>query len=128
MGLQGFENELFRNLSGGQQQRILLARALVAKPDILVLDEPTNGMDLVSETAVMNIVSKIHQEMNVTILLVTHLLHLVARYAKTVGIIQEQKLFFGDTKAVLTTKNLSALYGIDVKVESVNGQMVVLIP
>ena len=128
VGLLHFERELFRNLSGGQQQRVLLARALVGKPDILILDEPTNGMDLVSEAAVLNMVSKVHEELHITVLFVTHLLHLVARYAKTVGIIQDQKLLFGETAEVLTTKNLTALYGIPVQVESVKGQTVVLMP
>ena len=128
VGLLHFEKELFRNLSGGQQQRVLLARALVGKPDILILDEPTNGMDLASEVAVLNIVKEVHERTKMTILFVTHLLHLVARYAKKVGIIQDQKLSFGETSMVLTTENLSSLYKMKVEVVKIENHTVVLMP
>ena len=128
VGLLHFENELFRNLSGGQQQRVLLARALVGKPDILILDEPTNGMDLASEVAVLNIVSEVHERTQMTILFVTHMLHLVARYAKTVGIIQDQKLSFGETDQIITTENLSSLYKMRVEAVKIQNHTVVLMP
>ena len=53
VGAESLGSQLFRSLSGGQQQRVLLARALAADPDVLVLDEPTAGMDLASEAAIL---------------------------------------------------------------------------
>ena len=105
-----------------------MARALVGKPDILILDEPTNGMDLASEVAVLNIVSEVHERTQMTILFVTHMLHLVARYAKTVGIIQDQKLSFGETDQIITTENLSSLYKMRVEAVKIQNHTVVLMP
>ena len=72
---------LFRSLSGGQQQRVLLARALAAEPDLLVLDEPTAGMDIASEAAILEFLRELNRSTGVTILIVTHMLSLVINFA-----------------------------------------------
>jgi len=56
----GFASQRFSQLSGGQKQRILIARALATKPDILVLDEPTAGVDVVATRALLEFISQIH--------------------------------------------------------------------
>jgi len=126
VGLTNKENFLFHQLSGGQQQRVLLARALVGNPDVLILDEPTNGMDLVSEASVMHIIQKIHGETGMTTILVTHLLHVVAEHARTVGLIRGDSIDFGPTKELLTSKHLSELYGTPISVGHVSGKTVVV--
>ena len=74
----------FRSLSGGQQQRVLLARALVAHPDLLVLDEPTSGMDIASEAAIKEFLKDLNRRDGVTVLIVTHLLPLVLNLASSI--------------------------------------------
>jgi ABC-type Mn2+/Zn2+ transport system ATPase subunit len=125
VGLESRAKSVFSVLSGGQQQRVLLARALVSKPDLLILDEPTNGMDIVSEDSVMKVVRKIHEERGMTIILVTHLLPLVAHHANRVGLIHGDRMESGETKDLITTERLSRLYGVPVQVAQVSGHTVV---
>jgi len=116
---------LFHELSGGQQQRVLLARAIVSRPDVLILDEPTNGMDLVSEASVMETVRTIH-ESGMTVIIVTHLLHVVAQYATELGLIKEDRIEFGTTSELLTSEHLTELYRTKIAVTSVQGKTVVM--
>ena len=62
----------YRNLSGGQKQRVLIARALVSAPHLLLLDEPTSGMDLAGETAVMQLIHRLHAQRSLTVVMVSH--------------------------------------------------------
>ncbi|MFP4499190.1 MAG: metal ABC transporter ATP-binding protein [Vulcanimicrobiota bacterium] len=104
----------FRELSGGQKQRTLIARALAAEPGILVLDEPTNGMDIKSEKAIMDILKNLNEK-GMTIIMVTHLLNLVANYAKKVMLINNI-LEIGSMEEILNPENLSETYSIPVGV------------
>ncbi len=72
MGIYDLRNRAVSSLSGGQQQRVRLAKALVGQPDLLVLDEPTTGMDVSSRDAFLEEVNKLHRERGMTIVLVTH--------------------------------------------------------
>ena len=60
VGVEDLAGRVFRDLSGGQKQRVLIARALASHPDVLVLDEPTNGMDLASRVAMLDLIDTLH--------------------------------------------------------------------
>jgi ABC-type Mn2+/Zn2+ transport system ATPase subunit len=128
VGLAEKSGFLFSELSGGQQQRTLLARALVGHPDVLILDEPTNGMDLVSEAFVMESVDEIHKKTGMAIIIVTHLLHVVAQHARELGLIQGDRVEFGPTDSLLTTRHLTELYGRPIVVSKAEGKTVVIAP
>jgi ABC-type Mn2+/Zn2+ transport system ATPase subunit len=126
VGLSQKSDSLFHELSGGQQQRTLLARALISRPDILILDEPTNGMDIVSESSVMETIKDIHEKTGMTIIIVTHLLHVVAHYASELGLIKGNQIEFGTTQKLLTSEHLTALYGTNIVVTQLQGKTVVM--
>jgi zinc transport system ATP-binding protein len=72
VGMETYAKRLFGELSGGQQQRVMLARVLVGKPEIMLLDEPTTGVDAASAASLCQLLTKLNQETGLTILMVTH--------------------------------------------------------
>ena len=123
-GVADLARRPLRDLSGGQRQRVLLARALVARPDVLVLDEPTNDLDLRGEHEVLEVVRQLHAEGR-AVLLVTHQLGVVARLARTLALIDGRRLESGPAAELLTPARLSRLYGVEVAVGQVAGRPVI---
>ncbi|HUK55064.1 MAG TPA: metal ABC transporter ATP-binding protein [Nitrospiria bacterium] len=100
----------FAELSGGQKQRVLIARALAARPGILVLDEPTAGVDHATTRAVMDFISQIRQERKITVLLVTHDFAAVRRHADQVVWLHEGKVFQGTAHDLLTPERMTKIF------------------
>jgi ABC-type Mn2+/Zn2+ transport system ATPase subunit len=117
----------YRSLSGGQQQRVLLARALVAEPDLLVLDEPTAGMDIASEAGTVEFLRDLNRRAGVTILLVTHLLPLVLNLASSIMLLASDRILYGTVDEVLREDRLRALYGVPVRLGAVAGQRTLVV-
>jgi ABC-type Mn2+/Zn2+ transport system ATPase subunit len=128
VGIADLANRLFREFSGGQRQRTLMARALASEPDVLVLDEPTNDMDISAEHATMELVDRLHHERDLLVLMVSHLLNVVVNHVHEVAIVGEGETDFsiGPVEEVVTLERLQALYGMDLTVGEVNGKRVVL--
>lgn len=72
VGLKGFEKKQLANLSGGQQQKVLIAKTLIEDPEVLILDEPTTGIDAESQSEFFKLLKHLNQKHNKTILVVTH--------------------------------------------------------
>ncbi len=105
----------FNELSTGQFQRMLIGWALLDNPDVLILDEPTSGIDVGGEETVYSLLHKFWQNQNLTILLVTHDLNIVWEYATQVVCLNKQKICMGKPDEVLTPEKLKALYGTGIK-------------
>jgi ABC-type Mn2+/Zn2+ transport system ATPase subunit len=119
--------ELFRDLSGGQQQRVLLARALAAEPDLLVLDEPTNNMDLASQEAIVSLLVELNREAGMSVLLVTHMLPVVLDAATTILLLQPGQTLYGRSEEVLREDKLQELFGVPVRLGSVAGRRTLVV-
>ena len=126
VGIAPLLDRRYRTLSGGQKQRTLIARALAAEPAVLVLDEPTNGMDLPSEKAIMDLVRHLHAHDGLTVIMVSHLLNVVASYVQRLAIVGDGRVDIGTIDSMLTAERLSGLYRTSVRVERVDGRIVVL--
>jgi manganese/zinc/iron transport system ATP- binding protein len=129
VGLAQMARQPFRALSGGQKQRTLLARALAIEPDVLVLDEPTEGMDIAGQHTLMELLYGLYQTAGLTILMSTHSLTLVANYAQKLMIIHADDNLFetGNTAALLTPERLRQIYGLDITVHSLDGSKQVVV-
>ena len=111
MGLLGLDNNSYWALSGGQRQRALVARALIRRPALLVLDEPTNNLDLPTEDALLRLLAALNTSERQTILFVTHNIELATRYATHVGLLYAGQLLAGAREEILTPRHLQRLYG-----------------
>ncbi|BCG63537.1 MAG: zinc transport system ATP-binding protein [Methyloprofundus sp.] len=105
----------FSELSTGQFQRMLIGWALLDNPDVLILDEPTSGIDLGGEETIYSLLHKFWQNQNLTILLVTHDLNIVWEYATQVICLNKQQMCMGTPDEVLTLEQLKTLYGTGIK-------------
>jgi zinc transport system ATP-binding protein len=125
VGMTAAADRVFRDLSGGQKQRVLIARALAVRPTVLVLDEPTTGMDLRAEAELLALVRQIRETHGLAVVLVTHSLHVVADEATTVGLLHGDHATFGPPADVLSETNLSRIYGCPVASAVVGGHRVI---
>jgi ABC-type Mn2+/Zn2+ transport system ATPase subunit len=127
LGVDSLRQTLFRHLSTGQQQRVLLARALATDPDVLVLDEPTVGMDVGSEAAIVDFLRELNRQRRVTILIVTHLLPIVLNLASSIMLMNAGAILQGPVEEVLQEDRLTALYGVPVRLGVVAGQRTLVV-
>ncbi len=125
-GMLAMKDHLLREMSGGQKQRVLVARALVSDPEVLILDEPTNDLDLQGEHEVMEVLLRLHDEAGKTIVMVSHILQVVARYAERLAVIFQGTLKSGTLRAMLTREQMLELYGIPVEVGAFGGHLTVV--
>jgi ABC-type Mn2+/Zn2+ transport system ATPase subunit len=112
-GADDFARKKFSELSGGQKQRVLIARALATKPDVLVLDEPTAGVDAAATHALLEFISQIHAEQKLTILLVTHDLPLVRKHAQQVIWLHQGKVLRGTTTELLSRERMAEIFEME---------------
>lgn len=114
-GLASLSKSHFGLLSGGQQQRGLLARALAAKPRILLLDEPFNGLDQPNRDALIETI-RVLKSNGVAVLITTHDLELAREVCDTVLLVNATQIAFGPREKVLTLENLQATFsGVQVE-------------
>lgn len=113
-GAEGFADKRFAELSGGQKQRVLIARALAARPDVLVMDEPTAGVDRETTAAVLAFISQISKERQITVLLVTHNFSAVRKYAEQVIWLYEGKVLCGAANELFTAERMTEIFETEV--------------
>ena len=116
VGLEGMARRGYWSLSGGQRQRALVARALVRYPSFLILDEPTNGLDLAAEDAFLRLLADLNREEHLTLLFVTHNVAIAARYATDIALFHSRSLESGAREHMLDRDTLERVYGTPVEV------------
>ena len=124
VGLAHLASRPYGELSGGQRQRTLIARALAAEPELLVLDEPTSGMDPAAELAIVDFLRGLHEGGGLAIVMVSHRLDTVASTARRLAFVDKDKALFrvGSLETMLVPEALGALYGRPVAVREVDGR------
>ena len=104
------------DLSSGQFQRMLISWSLISEPEILFFDEPATGIDVGGEETIYSLLEKFWKEKNLTILLITHDLDIVYKYASNVLCLSKKEVCcFGPPKEILTPKVLEKIYGTEIK-------------
>ncbi len=102
VGMLELKKQLFSELSGGQRQRILIARALATRPDILVLDEPITGVDILAQKMIMKLITLLHRKHQLTCIMVTHEIHTIPRWIDKLIWINNNKVLLGNSLEILS--------------------------
>ena len=116
-GVSHLEGHRFHTLSAGEQRRVLLARSIMANPDLLIFDEPCSGLDLPAREQFLRTAANLVAEQQTPIIYVSHQIEEILPAITHVAILQEGKMIHAGPKhAVLTDENLSDVFGISVQV------------
>ena len=110
-GVDHLKNKSLSNLSGGEFQRVLIARAIAKKPDLLVLDEPVQGVDFKGEIALYELIKKISEEYSCGILLISHDLHVVMSATDFVVCLNGHVCCSGTPQVVAKNEQYLQLFG-----------------
>lgn len=114
IGVEGLLDRPLAKLSGGQLQRVLIAFSLLGKPELLLLDEPTAGVDLPGEQTFYDLIAEIQQRHHLTVILVSHDLSMVYRHASWVYALNRVICCEGSPQQVMNADSLKQAYGIHV--------------
>lgn len=114
VGLEPLARRPFRDLSGGQKQRGLLARALVSSPRLLVLDEPTHGLDLAQAQLLLQLLDRLRLENGLSLVIVSHTLAELLHHTQHLLLLHDGALAYAGPGDGLTDALLSRIYGIPV--------------
>lgn len=115
VGMIAYRNKPLHNLSGGQQQLVFIARALASHPQLLVLDEPTVGVDIKAQEEFYLLLKWLQKEKNLTIILVSHDIDVVASQANSFACLNQELVYHGVPKDFIRQDYLRKLYGKDLK-------------
>ena len=125
MGIGGLSGRHIRELSGGQQQRVFIARALLGRPKLLLLDEPTSGVDVRTRHDVMHLIHELHHE-GLAIVLTTHDLNGIAAHLPRLVALNREVIAAGTPREVIVPEVLERTYGAPLEVLSHSGMPVVV--
>lgn len=106
VGMLKTKRMLFAELSGGQKQRVLIARALTTKPTALLLDEPITGIDITAQRTIMALIARLHEQHQLTILMVTHEIHHIPEFVNEIIHIHDGKLLLTTRERIISASGL----------------------
>ena len=116
---KGVLSQSLGSLSGGELQRVLIAWAIADRPEVLLFDEPTSGVDVGAEEPIYQRLSKLKEQFDITTLLISHNMHVVMHYSDYVLALNRRTLYFGPSKELSHTRLLEIIYGSQLTAEDV---------
>lgn len=123
MELQEFEERFIDELSGGQRQRAYIAMVIAQDTEYILLDEPTNNLDIYHATNMMKIVRRLCDELGKTVVLVLHEINYAAFYSDYICAFKDGRIArFGTVKEVMTKDTLSQIYNVDFEIMQIEGK------
>ena len=123
MELEEFEDRFIDELSGGQRQRAYIAMVIAQDTEYVLLDEPTNNLDIYHATNMMKIVRRLCDELGKTVILVLHEINYAAFYSDYICAFVDGKIAkFGTVREVMTKETLSEIYKVDFEIMEISGK------
>ena len=109
-----FADRFINTMSGGERQRVIIARALAQKPEIILLDEPNLHLDISYQFEVLDLMKKLSEEEDLTVVIVSHDLPMVVKYCDRIVLIHDHRIFaMGTPEEVLTRENMRIVFHVD---------------
>ena len=116
MGIQHIRDRSIWKVSGGQRQRAMVARALVRDPLLMIVDEPTAGLDLAASSGLLKTITELNRQHGITVIFVTHDLQLAGHHASHVAVFKNRRVICGPVAKALTGENLGNAFGVPTEV------------
>lgn len=117
-GIMGLANRHINTMSGGERQRVIIARAIAQTPQIILMDEPTLHLDINMQFEALDLIYNLSRENNLTVVIVSHDLPMVARYCDRMVLLHDKKIFaMGTPEEILTSENMRTVFNIDAELE-----------
>ena len=116
MGIQHIRDRSIWKVSGGQRQRAMVARALVRDPLLMIVDEPTAGLDLAASSGLLKTITDLNRQHGITVIFVTHDLQLAGHHASHVAVFKNRRVTCGPVAEALTGENLGNAFGVPTEV------------
>lgn len=111
LGIDNLKKRMLLELSGGQQQKVLLARALVSDPQVLIFDEPSTALDPESRESFFQLIQKLNKQKGITIILITHDTGYIGQYANKLLYIDKSLIYFGKFTDFCTSEKMNSYFG-----------------
>ena len=123
MELEDFAERFIDEMSGGQRQRAFIAMVLAQDTEYVLLDEPTNNLDIYHATQIMKLVRRLCDELGKTVILVLHEINLAAFYSDYICAFKNGKIAaWGTVNEVMTPEQLKLIYGVDFQIHEIDGR------
>ena len=127
VGMEQFQVRSLDELSGGELQKVMLARALVQQPKLLLLDEPTSNLDPRNQYEMMALVRQIAREQGIAVFIVIHDLNLALRYCDRFYFLKDGTGYSYGGVETVTAETIQTVYGIKAEIAQINGKQVVVL-
>ncbi len=128
--LMQLEKYALRNvfeLSGGELQKVIIARALVQEPRVLLLDEPANNLDLKNQLEVMKLIGNISKTQNISAIMVIHDLNLALRFSDKFIMLKDEKIFSEGDSEIINSQNIKEVFNVKAYVDKYNDIPIVVL-
>jgi len=127
IGLSVFKMRYINELSGGELQKVMLARALVQQPKLMLLDEPTSNLDPKNQYEMMSLVRDLTIERNICSVIVLHDISLALRYCDKFLFLKNGEVYDYGDESIVTPEAIFDVYGVESVIEKINGRKIVVI-
>ena len=126
IGLEDLSERKVDSISGGEYQLVQIARALVQDPRVILLDEPTNNLDVANQESVLNVLRSIIRERGLCAIMTNHDINLSARHSDRLIMLKAGRIYASGGKEIITSESIRDVYGMNVAVEQLRGNPVII--
>ena len=127
LGMDDFKLRYIDELSGGELQKVMLARALVQQPNLILLDEPTSNLDPKNQYDMLALVKKTASESNISVLMVLHDINLALRFCDRFLFLKSGSVYRFGGESIITKEAIADVYGIDAQIVEIGGRKIVVV-